>query len=73
MTFQLILSTDGETSFATFIYEDLNTTRDIVFRVKGAIGFDAGDESRSSVVLGNNRNDFPLRNVNVFRIDGIII
>lgn len=70
MTFQVILSTDGETSFATFIYGNLLTTINIVSS-GGAIGFDSGDQGRSATVFDVNQQNFPLRILDTFRIDGI--
>ena len=63
------MATDGETSYAVFIYSDLDRVRTIVSQGSANIGFDAGDERRSDTVLLNGDYDF-LETVNVFRIDG---
>ena len=53
MSFQVVLSTDGKTSFATFLYGDvirnllacdLNNSLDVLRRL--TIGFNAGDRER---------------------------
>ena len=63
-SFQLILATDGRTSFAIFLYGDPEGVKKIINSGSGAIGFDAGDERRSVRVPIVN-------NTNVFRIDGM--
>ena len=72
ISFQVVLSTDGKTSFATFLYDnviknllacDLNNSLDVLRRL--TIGFNAGDRER---FLNIPRSD--LEEINVFRIDG---
>ena len=70
-TFQAVLSTDGERSFATFIYDNLDPIQAMVtIQRRGIIGFDAGDQSRSATVLDVATQIFPLEKANSFRIDG---
>ena len=73
MSFQVVLSTDGITSFAIFLYGDvirnllacdLNNSLDVLRRL--TIGFNAGDRGR---ILNIPRSD--LEEINVFRIDGM--
>ena len=62
---QFILTTDGNVSFATFIYEGIQFS-DYVFQ----IGFDAGDQERYTIINHkDNRNPLPLSKL-IFRIDG---
>ncbi len=68
-SFQAVLCTDGETSFALYIYLDLPFVRNITSREQGIVGFDAGDQSRGDTVLYGGEN-FTLNEVNVFRVDG---
>ena len=72
MSFQVVLSTDGKTSFATFLYGDvirnllacdLHNNLNVLDRL--TIGFNAGDRER---FLNIPRSD--LEEINVFRIDG---
>ena len=63
-SFQLILATDGRTSFAIFRYSYPEGVKNIINIGSGAIGFDAGDKRRSVRVP-------ILNNTNVFRIDGM--
>ena len=69
MRFQLVLSTKGKTSFASFIYEDLEMVNSFISNngIATEIGFDAGDDSRG-VKLSE-----VLRRVNTFRIDGKVL
>ena len=69
MRFQLVLSTEGKTSFASFIYEDLETVNSFISNseIAAEIGFDAGDESRGVKLSEDN---YFLQGVNTFRIDG---
>ena len=69
LTFQAVLATDGEASFAIFMYEDLQIVRNISSQERGRVGFDAGDQTRSSTVL-YGVEELPLSHVNIFRIDG---
>ena len=68
----MVLCTDGEASFAIFIYHDLPVIRRIISDENGLVGFDAGDRSRGVTVL-YGEEDFPLNEVNVFRVDGKVI
>ena len=62
------MATDGRTSFSAFIYQDPERVMNIVQDLSmHAIGFDAGDQRRSAVLLST-----ALGNVNVFRIDGVL-
>ena len=67
--FQLIISTDGTTSFASFIYQEPERIRNLTsnggFAVK--TGFDAGDGNRGVTLSAENHS---LQRVNTFRIDG---
>ena len=69
ITFQAVLSTDGNNSFATFLYNEyLPRVQNIVSSGLGAIGFDAGDNSRYIRIAVDNT----LEVINTFRIDGIM-
>ena len=72
MTFQLVLSTEGKTSFASFIYEDLKTVNSFISNssIAAEIGFGAGDESRG--VKLSEKYHF-LQGVHTFRIDGKVL
>ncbi len=61
-TFQVILSTDGMSSFATFIYQDV-TSLSIVRNFQ--TGFSAGDMRRFTGIL-----QYSLGEINTYRIDG---
>ena len=70
MSFQVVLSTDGKTSFATFLYGnvvrnllacDLLSSLNVWRR-----GFNAGDRKRFLTIP---RSD--IETINVFRIDGM--
>ena len=65
----MIISTDGETSFASFIYQDLDRIRSFVSDsgIAARIGFDAGDENRGVTLSEEN---YSLQKINTFRIDG---
>ena len=67
ITFQAVLSTDGNVTFITFVYEDLNQVRSTLGSGSAAIGFDAGDNSRSTSIACSDQS---LNFVNIFRIDG---
>ena len=72
MTFQTVLSTDGNASFAAFVYNDLTALAEI-HALHGnslLIGFDAGDEVRGTEVVGLGSTLDHLDEVNIFRIDG---
>lgn len=64
MTFQLILSSDGNSSFAALIYKDPERMLEIPGQKQ--VGFDAGDRRRGVNILG----DTMLEGVNLYRIDG---
>ena len=73
MSFQVVLSTDGKTSFATLLYDDvirnllacdLNNSLDVFYGL--SIGFNAGDRERFF-----NIPKIDLEKINVFRIDGM--
>lgn len=64
LTFQVVLSTDGRISFASFIYPDLSSIRQITGLVN--TGFNAGDRARLSNIAVDS-----LGTVNLFRIDGM--
>ena len=70
MSFQVVLSTDGKTSFATFLYGNVIRNFlacDLLTVLNGlTIGFNAGDRER---FLNIPRSD--LEEINVFRIDGM--
>ena len=65
-----MLATDGEVSFAAFLYDDPNKLLNITSSVNGLVGFDAGDRSRSSTIMNNRQRNYILETTNVFRIDG---
>ena len=73
MSFQVVLSTDGKTSFATFLYGDvirnllacdLNNSLDALSEL--TVGFNAGDRERFFNIPKSD-----LEEINVFRIDGM--
>ena len=69
ITFQAVLSTDGQASFAAFTYSSPDNVLDITAR--WLIGFDAGDKVRGSVVLSRADSKWNgFGDVNIFRIDG---
>ena len=72
MRFQLVLSTEGKTSFASFIYEDLEKVNSFISNsgIAADIGFDAGDKSRGVKLSEDN---YFLQRVNTFRIDGKVL
>ena len=65
-----MLATDGEVSFATFLYDDPNILMNITSSVNALVGFDAADQSRSSIILSSKQRNYILESTNVFRIDG---
>ena len=65
-----MLATDGEVSFAAFLYDDPNILTNITSSVNALVGFDAGDQSRSSTIMSNKQRNYILEFINVFRIDG---
>ena len=69
-TLQAILVTDGEASFATFIYDNLPIIlSNVTAQERGTIGFDAGDQSTGDTVSYGEENVM-LSEINIFRIDG---
>ena len=70
LTFQAVVSTDGDVSFATFIYDNLPFVKNITSQEKAIVGFDAGDQSRGDTVL-HGADEFTLTDVNTFRVDGM--
>ena len=73
MSFQVVLSTDGKTSFATFLYGDvirnllacdLNNSLDALSEL--TVEFNAGDRERFFNIPKSD-----LEEINVFRIDGM--
>ena len=68
-TFQVVLATDGISSFAIFNYANPNQVVDITSG-SGVIGFDAGDLIRGITLPSSEGSNFTLGNVNIFRIDG---
>lgn len=65
-----MVSTDGQASFAAFLYTNPGLLPNITGDYQ--IGFDAGDGVRGLVLLGTNRMDHIefLESVNLYRIDG---
>lgn len=74
-TFQAVISTDGQHSFASFIYRDSLILSSFVDKDPNTfsliIGFDSGDR-RSHADVGKNLlfNNQSLEQVAIFRIDG---
>ena len=73
ISFQVVLSTDGKTSFAAFLYGEVirnllacDLHKSLYVFDELAIGFNAGDRER---FLNIPRSD--LEEINVFRIDGM--
>ena len=68
MFHQAVLSSDGKTTFAAFVYDNATISAAQSFQGNILAGFDAGDQIRSATI---HRPGFTsLQNVNVFRIDG---
>ena len=65
-----MLATDGEVSFAVFLYDDPDILVNITSSVNALVGFDAGDQSRSATIMSNRQRNYILESTNVFRIDG---
>ncbi len=68
-----MVSTNGQVSFAAFIYDNPGVTAlDGSNNINLQVGFDAGGEGRGAnvgrILLNNN---LTLEAVNIFRIDGI--
>jgi len=67
----VVLSTDGQSSFTFFIYQDPNNFAATSYQV----GFDAGDVERSRVlnIAGSDPSETYTENltaVNIYRMDG---
>ena len=69
IAFQVVLLTDGLTSFAIFSYVDLDPILAVINR---QVGFDAGDGNRSATLLSvaNPTNNNSISPTSIFRIDG---
>ena len=65
-----MLATDGEVSFAAFLYDNPYILGNIASNVNALVGFDAGDQSRSSTIMSNRQRNYIPEFINVFRIDG---
>ena len=65
-----MLATDGEVSFAAFLYDKPNILMNVTSSVNALVGFDAGDQSRSSTIISNRQRNYLLESTNIFRIDG---
>ena len=63
VTFQVVLTTDSQASFAVFVYENASALSDLDENIE--IGFYASDGIREATFFIDN-----LLNVNVYRIDG---
>ncbi len=69
MTFQVVLSSDGNASFAALIYKNPHRVEE--FNGPLQVGFDAGDKTRGVNIVGDHSvYGTPLQGVNLFRIDG---
>ena len=70
ITFQAILATDGNVSFALFVYENLTELNSMSF--PRLIGIDSGDLSHKIYYLYNDElfHPEPKDNSVFFRIDG---
>ena len=73
-TYQVVLMTDGETSYVCFLYEDIQ------WGERAQIGFDSGDNNRSFTVPGaltnktldmENQSNVGRPGVFVYRVDGM--
>lgn len=72
MSYQVILATDGTSSFAIFVYEDPQAVRNIR-SAHHRVGFSAGDEIREGVLTDYEQSGSGIEEVNVFRIDGMTL
>jgi len=71
-TFQVVLSTDGNLSFAFFIYEDPESLNGITSH-DWQIGFNAGNGVEGINIMGSDSSVTYTRNltqVNIYRLDG---
>lgn len=72
LAFQTILLTDGVSSFAVFVYAN---TIPILMTPLRQVGFDAGDQFKSTTILPYNVNESNVDVISiemVFRIDGML-
>lgn len=72
-TFQAVLSTDGNASFAAFVYKDPDSVNELTYTHQ--VGFNAGDGQRGANIVGSIQvpdvvYSENLQGVNIFRIDG---
>ena len=65
-----MLATDGEVSFAALLYSRPDQIIEFASSVNGIVGFDAGDQDRSSTIIDSRQREYTLEFSNVFRIDG---
>ena len=65
-----MLATDGEVSFAAFLYSKPNEVLNIASSINGIAGFDAGDQHRSTTIIDSRQREYTLEVSNIFRIDG---
>ena len=65
-----MLATDGEVSFAAFLYSKPNEVLNITSSSYGIVGFDAGDHLRSTTIIDSRQREYTLEVSNIFRIDG---
>ena len=65
-----MLATDGEVSFAAFLYNKPNEFQNSISNINGIVGFDAGDQHRSSTIIDSKQREYTLEVSNIFRIDG---
>lgn len=64
------MSTDGVHSFMILRYQNPDVIRNITGANFGTVGFDAGDQTRTSTVLRGDRHE-EFGEVNIYRIDGM--
>ena len=65
-----MLATDGKVSFVAFLYDKPNILMNVTSSVNALVGFDAGDQSRSSTIISRRQRNYMLEFTNIFRIDG---
>ena len=61
----MVLSTNGNVSFAALVYQDPSDMMPLY-----QVGFDAGDRMRGVNLLGADSINWSPQRVNIFRIDG---
>jgi hypothetical protein len=69
-TFQLVISTDGQHSFAAFVYSNPLAIFSSLTDGDSTVGFDSGQGKFADVGRIHLMSHQPLEAVNVFRIDG---